>query len=205
MHAAPLDAMAYNGMQINGSMEVCEEFGSWGGVNFPNATKYIVDGWKAGSQGVQVVTGQQTGNAPPGFNTALQIYVNGTPNAAPADSDYCFIGHRAEGHRVARLGWGTANAQPVTIGFWSMWRIRNRMSRQLFEQVIQTGANPSILSLGAKRPRTWESPYPPRSPIPGDTTGTWEKTNLEGLVLQFAVMAGNATCAAAGAWYAACG
>jgi len=47
IYAAPLDAMAYNGMQINGSMDVSQELGagnltSVAGVTF---SKYILDGW----------------------------------------------------------------------------------------------------------------------------------------------------------------
>jgi hypothetical protein len=36
-----------------------------------------------------------------------------------AAGDFCLLGHPIEGWRIARLGWGTAGAQPLTIAFWS--------------------------------------------------------------------------------------
>jgi len=43
VYAAPFDAMAYSGMQINGSMEVSQEFGTSGN---PNVGGFALDGWR---------------------------------------------------------------------------------------------------------------------------------------------------------------
>ena len=56
--AAPLDALAYSGMQINGSMEVSQENGQ-SLVTVTNATKYICDGWLTGANAPVVLSCQQ--------------------------------------------------------------------------------------------------------------------------------------------------
>src|SRR4029079_18721192 len=47
LYAAPFDALAYNGMQINGGMDVSQELGLASFVLATGFTKYVVDGWQA--------------------------------------------------------------------------------------------------------------------------------------------------------------
>jgi len=194
--AAPFDALAYNGMQVNGSMEVSQENGTTGVGGIVNNTKYITDGWAIQSIGVGSVTGAAiTAAPPPGGTTSLQLFVN-TANGSPASGDLLRIIHRIEGYRVSRLGWGGSNPQPMTIGFWVWTTVAGAYSGA----VINAAGNRSYAFLfTVSAASTWQ--YITQT-IPGDTTGVWQQSNLTGLELSITLMAGTTYKTTAGAWAA---
>ena len=83
----------------------------------------IMDGWRALNNtalGTLSIGSYQTATAIfPGFAYLLQGTTGGTPLASPAAGDAVFYYQPIEGTRVMRLAWGTANAQPITLAFWS--------------------------------------------------------------------------------------
>jgi len=189
--AAPIDALAYNGMQVNGSMEISQENGSTG-ITVSNTTKYIVDGWLVSSLGVQVVTGVQVAG---GYSKALQVWV-GTVNSVPAAGDAVYISTRIEGYRVARLQWGTAGASPITIAFW-VYAARAGAYSGAVANAAFNRSYPFPFTVNA--PHTWE--YKTVS-IPGDTTGTWAKDDTSGMSVIFTMMAGSTYLGTAYTWTA---
>jgi hypothetical protein len=197
--AAPLDALAYSGMQINGSMEVSQEFGSSGPSGIINTTKYIVDGWFLFTSGAQVLGGTQ--NVPvvaglPGFGAALQAVVQ-TANAAPAAGDFCCFFQRIEAYRVLRLAWGTASAQPLSIGFWVYANRPGTYSGSVSNNAA-TRSYPFVFTVNVGS--TWE--YKTVT-IPGDTTGTWSvSNNTFGMQFIITMMTGVAHQGVAGTWNA---
>jgi hypothetical protein len=193
--AAPFDALAYNGMQVNGSMEVSQENGG-NNIAVAATTKYIVDGWKVSSVGAGAVYGLQNPSVfPPGYTKSLQIGVT-TANAAPAAGDYCDFMHLIEGYRVARLGFGTANAQSISFGFW----IYTNRAGNYSGAVLNGASNRSyVFSFTVNAVATWE--YKTIT-VPGDTAGTWAKDNTSGLNLVISMMAGTTYQTTAGVWTA---
>ena len=197
IYAAPFDALAYNGMQLNGAMEVSQESGT-ASQSGTNIAKYVVDGWQLLSFGSQAVLGLQiaTQYTPYGCGNAIQVYAS-TFNTSPGASDYCAYLQSIEGYRVSRLRWGTPNAQPITLGFFVQSTITG-----LFSGVVGNGASPFRsypFSYSISATNTWE--YKTIT-IPGDVTGTWAKTNTVGMTLHFTAMAGSGVVAPAGAWTA---
>ncbi len=182
IYAAPFDALAYNGMQINGSMNVSQENGA-NGISVANAAKNIIDGWVLQSGGPQVVVGQQIPGGPAGFSNILQAY-NTTINAAPTGTDHCFFYTPIEGYRVARLGWGAANASPITIAFWVFSTKIGTFSGVVRNSAANRGY---VFTYTINAAGTWEYKV---ITIPGDTTGTWEKTNLKGMIVGLALLSG---------------
>jgi hypothetical protein len=193
VYAAPFDALAYNGMQINGSMEVSQEKGSALVGGLTNTAAYVVDGWFAQTIGVQVITGNQETAVPSGYANAFQMYVQ-VANTSPAAGDFCIFHQNIEGYRVVRLGFGTANAQPITIAFWVRANRPGPYSGSLFNRLADRCC-PFAFTINASN--TWE--YKTVT-VPGDTTGTWDKGNTNGLGLAFTMMAGSNMTAAAGVW-----
>ena len=176
-YAAPLDALAYSGMQINGSMEVNQK-----GVPATVTNSYCCDGWKlhfVGIPGSQAV--HDTLVPMPGI--AGSIYVGGVKSSLAAGDRLCFA-QRIEGYRTARLGWGTANAQPITISFWSQHTltgvysiaIRNSVTNRSYVTTYTQNASSALEYKTVT--------------MPGDTTGTWLTTNGVGIDLTFALAAG---------------
>jgi len=191
------DAMAYSGMQINGSMEVSQELGSTGS-GVINAAKYIVDGWVVNSVGGQTLSaiGATTGPVA-GFAKMLQITVP-VANAAPAAGHYANIIHHVEGYRVSRLAWGTANAVPITLGFWVLAVRTGTYSGSVSNAA---GNRSYVFTFTVNVSNSFE--YKTIT-IPGDsnTAATWLKDNGVGLNLYFAMMTGTTYQTTAGTWTA---
>jgi hypothetical protein len=122
--AAPMDALAYSGMQINGSCDVSQEFGFNGNgvLVTQSVNRYVCDGWigvNSCATGVAQFTVSAMGSTPNMGNhiNTLQMWPT-TVQATMGASDHVRFNNIIEGYRFSRVGWGTSNAVPVTIGFW---------------------------------------------------------------------------------------
>lgn len=193
VYAAPFDALAYSGMQINGSMEVSQE--APGTVT--TSGKYVCDGWALGFSGLTGgFASQDTAGAIPGFPGRIYLSVNlAKPSLAAGDN--LFLYHRIEGYRTSRLGWGTASAQPITIGFWSAHSLVGTYSvavrNSAFNRSYVATYTQNVASAAEYKTIT----------IPGDTTGTWLLTNGVGIEIIFTAASGTtSTAPAANTWAA---
>ena len=154
----------------------------WGVNQFANASKFSVQ-QNAGS-----VT------PPAGFTnylgvTSLSAYSIGV-------GDIYALFQRIEGFNVADLGWGTANAQTVTLSFW----VRSSLTGTFggaFQNEAGDRAYPFTYTISAAN--TWEKET---ITVAGDTTGTWLKTNGSGLQITFGLGVGSNRSATAGSWQA---
>jgi hypothetical protein len=177
IYAAPFDALAYNGMQVNGSMEVSQEIGGAGRTT----TGYIADGWGvsfslalngrlfAGAQAAPIASGIS--------NNLVLAVVTGTPTLAA--NDYAQLYQNIEGYRIERLAWGTSNAVPITVCFWSAHKrvgtyssAGDRSYAATYTQVISGLPEYKIVT------------------IPGCQTGIWLATNGMGLSISFTAASG---------------
>jgi hypothetical protein len=190
--AAPFDALAYSGMQINGSMEVVQEKGY--GVGTTTNGGFICDGWRLGKDGTSVVSALiGAGAITPGIPYQLAISV-GTAVASLAANDLVGIFQVIEGFRVSRLAWGTANAQPITIGFWTAHRRTG-----LYTGVVRNGTNRSY-GFTYTHNVADTSQYNTVT-VPGDTSGTWAIDNTSGIQVAFSMASGTTyTAPAANVW-----
>jgi hypothetical protein len=181
--AAPFDALAYNGLQINGAMEVCQVTG---GVSADFG--YACDGWRLAKNGTMAVLaygGSQQGSfTSQGFPYLLGVDVN---TAAPslAAGDYVCMVQPVEGYRTARLLWGTSNAQPITISFWTAHHRTGLYSVALYNAAgvrgYVTTYTQNVADAAEYKTVT----------IPGDTAGTWNFDNTVGINIVFVVACGS--------------
>lgn len=192
IYAAPFDAMAYSGMQVNGSMDVSQDHGT-----AAVASGYIVDGWAMSRVGSMVVAcAQGASTSPPGIYNQIYQTVS-TAQTSLGASDASSFYQPIEGFRVMRLAWGTAYAQPITIGFWTAHH--------------RTGTY-SVAVRNKAQDRTCIAQYTQNAPdifeyktvtIPGDTGGVWATDNTVGIYLVFCIAAGSSrTTATIGSWVA---
>jgi len=188
IYAAPLDALNYNGMQINGSCEVSQELGATG-TTVANA--YICDGWLQTRSGTMAIGGNIfAGTTFSPVNTLLYVQVN-TAQASLGATDYAVVRHRIEGYRISRLGWGTANAQPLSIGFWS-----GHHRTGIYSVVIRNGAGDRCYAVSYNQLAADVMQYNTFT-IPGCTDGTWPTTNGLAMEIAFALGVGATYTAAA--------
>jgi hypothetical protein len=154
----------------------------WGVYQFSSASKFSVQ------QDAGAVT------PPTGFTdylgvTSLSAY-------SVAVGDIYGIYQRIEGFNVADLGWGTSNAQTVTLSFW----VRSSLTGTFggaFQNDAGDRAYPFTYTISSAN--TWEQKT---ITVAGDTTGTWLKTNGDGLQITFGLGVGSNRSATAGSWQA---
>jgi len=179
VYAAPLDALAYNGMQINGSMEVDQVnagaqvgFAAGGAVGW-----YLTDGWRSDKGGANGYIAQQVASVFPGYAKELKLTIT-APQAAMG-TDTIDISQKIEGFRSSRAGWGTVAAQPITIGFWVKSSVAGAFPIYIVGGGPSQTANVTIAA--ANVPQWITTTYP------AVTTGTWDMGNGAGLNLVFRI------------------
>jgi hypothetical protein len=182
IYAAPFDALAYNGMQINGSMEVSQEVGE---VGVTTNGAFACDGWRAYKDGTMNFQSATSLTIPIVLGIGGSLYMSVTTAQPTLTSGNNLIIQQAiEGWRIARLAWGTVAAQPVTIGFWS--------------QHHRTGVY-SVAVFNFDGSRSYCTTYTQNASdvsqyntvtIPGCADGTWKKDNNAGLFVCFTFACG---------------
>jgi hypothetical protein len=200
IYAAPFDALAYSGMQVNGSFEVSQEFGSVGAnLTTSGSTFRLCDGWMvivvqaSGAFNFQASRTSNSGNQPGYENSAVIILTSGS-FAAATSGDRLSLRQTIEGYRVSRLGWGYSNASPISYGF----RFYSSVPGTIFVRVSNSASDRSyyqeqVVVAGWQ----WLS-----GTIPGDTTGTWLKDNSVGMQFEIYLGGKDTAPAVAGSWLA---
>jgi hypothetical protein len=195
VYAAPLDALAYSGMQVNGSFEVNQQAGHL--VNTTTSGSYICDGFVVYKNGTMNFAAGTTITTPITTGIPGGLYaVTTTAQTTIGGGDYLVINHAIEGVRASRLAWGGTDAQSVTIAFWS--------------QHFRTGLYTVGVSNAAGN-RTYCATYTHNNSgvaqynvitVPGCVDGAWNKDTAIGIGLQF-VIASGITAPSANTWLSA--
>ena len=180
IYAAPFDAMAYSGMQINGSMEVSQE----NGTTARTTQGYACDGWVSTYAGSMALSfGRSSGVNVAGINGHVFMTVT-TAQTTMGASDYVIMSQNMEGTRISRLAWGYSSAQPLTIGFWTGHH--------------RTGTY-TLTIRNAGGTRSYAAAYTQNAAdvmqynvitIPGCTDGIWPTDNTASLLMHFGIACG---------------
>jgi hypothetical protein len=170
---APASSVMKNRI-INGAM-VIDQRNAGTSVNVTTSNIFGVDRWKFDNISSCTYTTQQSSTAPAGFSYSSVVTV-GT-GAASGAADYNRIIQAIEGFNTADLGWGTANAQTVTVSFW----VRASITGTYCLALQNATANYSYpVNYTINSTNTWEHKT---VTIPGPTSGTWVgATNGIGIV-----------------------
>jgi len=176
---------------INGAMVVDQRVS--GTVTLDTNTRFIVDRFFAEDDSTATVTGVQSTTAPAGFINSILFTVT-TADSSIAASENCQLRHWIEGLNVADLGWGTANAQTVTLSFW----VRSSVTGTHSGALLNSAANRNyVFSYTISVANTFE--YKTIT-IAGDTSGTWLTTNGRGIGLFWNLGSGSTFLGTAGVW-----
>ena len=192
VYAAPFDAFGALGLQINGSMDVSQENVTNTQTMSSGNTIRSVDlfsGIYIHGANTAVFTSQQV--APPGspsfgacFPNCIQLKST-TALSSPAAGDLAFAYTAIEGYRASRVGFGNANAQSVTIGFWVYATIAGTGTLSLRNSAQNRSY---VANFTVSNATMWQ--YITVT-IPGDTSGTWLMTTGAGIIATFAFAAGS--------------
>ena len=147
---------------------------------------YIVDRFVFQNNGTLTGTGAQDSLVPDIANASyfaksIKVTSTGT-TAASSAGDYAAIGTRLERNDVQNLGWGTSNAQPVTLSFY----VRSSKTGIFSAYLIGgDGYNRTfVFEYTIASANTWQKV---EKTISGDTGGTWtySSANTIGLGVVF--------------------
>jgi hypothetical protein len=181
---------------INGAM-VIDQRNAGASVTPTTSPTYTLDRWAAAFSVTSKFSVQQNAGSvtpPAGFTNYLGVTSLSAYTVGAAEN--FLIQQRIEGFNVADLGWGTANAQTVTLSFYVRSSLTGTFGGSL-RNIDNTRTYPFSYTISAAN--TWE--YKTVT-IAGDTTGTWAKNNTLGINLTFSLGSGSTFSGTAGAWVA---
>jgi hypothetical protein len=191
---APISSVFRNRI-INGAMVIDQR--NAGASVTPVLGTFIVDRWAYLATQTSKATAQQNAGSvtpPTGFTNYLGITSSSAYSVLTGDTFGVY--HRIEGFNASDLGWGTANAQAVTIGFW----VRSSLTGTFGGALVNSAENRSyIFSYTISSANTWEFKT---VTIAGDTTGTWLTNNGIGITVRFGLGSGSTYTGTAGSWSA---
>lgn len=192
IYAAPFDALAYNGMQINGSMEVSQQNGT-SNVTVTGTGKYIIDGFALYVAGVGIGSANQSAiGSLPSFGNCLTVTCTGA-NPLSGASDCQYVYQPIEGYRWSRLAWGTTSAQPVTVSFW----IYPQSAGTIAVAIRNGGTNRTYIVDMPLLANQWQFKT---VTFPGCLDGTWSNDNTTAAMLSFCYGAGSGLRGTANSW-----
>jgi hypothetical protein len=175
---------------INGDMRIDQRNA---GAAVANANNYIMDRWAFLNGTDAVFSGQQVTDAPAGFINSALLTVT-TADTSVTTTQNAVITQSVEGLNCSDLGWGSANAQTVTLSFWVKSSLTGTFGGSLRNSAFNR-SYPFTYAISAAN--TWEQKF---VTIVGDTGGTWLTTNGVGIRVSFSMGAGPDRSGTAGAW-----
>jgi len=179
---------------INGDMRI-DQRNNGASVAITTSDNYTLDRWQGTASANSRYTIQQNAASvtpPAGFTNYLGA--TSVSSGTPGSTDAYLISQFVEGLNVADLGWGTANAQTVTLSFWVRSSLTGAFGGTVTNSA-QTRAYPFSYTISAAN--TWEQKT---ITIAGDTSGTWLTTNGIGLRLRFSMGMGSSYLGTANTW-----
>ena len=177
---------------INGDMRIDQRNAGASVTPANGATTYVVDRFKFFVNQASKLTAQQSTTAPAGFTNSLLI--TSSSAYSPSGTDIFNFEQTIEGYNVADLGWGTANAQPITISFW----VRSSVTGTFGGALLNSAQNRSYpFTFTINSANTFEQKS---ITVAGDTSGTWLTNNGAGLTICLSMGAGTTYRGTAGAW-----
>ncbi len=165
---------------INGAMQVAQRGTS------ATAAGYLLDRWKLEIANTDqfAFTMSQSPTAPSGFSSSLKIDTTTAETALDTD-EYIRLLHRIEAQDLQQLGYGTADAQSVTLSFWARSNLTTAFAVALYAEdngrIIGSTFTPSAAD-------TWEQFS---ITFAGDTSGTINNDTGSGLSLEIYLAAGS--------------
>ena len=181
---------------INSDMRIDQRNAGASVTTASGSFAYTLDRFRIDYTQTSKYTVQQNAGAvtPP---TGFANYFGATSTSAYSvtSTDQFSITQFIEGYNVADLGWGTADAKTVTLSFW----VRSSLTGTFGGAITNISVRSYPFTYSIPVADTWTQIS---VTIPGDTSGTWVKTNARALAVYFSLGAGSSVSGTAGAWNA---
>jgi len=168
---------------INGNFSQWQRGTTFTGVATSNT--YLADRWSYSEGTVSPVftVTQEQGPIDKGFANAIKFNVTTADNSLSANA-YAQLVQKIEGYNLQSLAKGTDHAKPITVSFYVKSNKPGRYGLTLWDG---QSSRQNSGSYEIQTPDTWE--YKTVT-FTGDTTGTIDNDNTEGLQLSFTLAMG---------------
>jgi hypothetical protein len=181
---------------INGAMVIDQR--NAGAAITPTASTYTLDRWSVIlTQASKFSIQQNAGSVTPPIGFSNYLGITSSSAYSVLTNDTFLLAQNIEGFNTADLGFGTANAQTVTLSF----RVRSSLTGTFGGALTNSAGTRSYpFSYTVSSANTWTTVS---ITIAGDTTGTWiGATNGVGLIVRFGLGSGATFSGTSGAWAA---
>ena len=190
-----LSLQGFRNRIINGDMRIDQRNAGVSVTPAASVVTYITDRWNIfPTQPSRLTTQQNQGSVTPPTGFTNYLGVTSSSAYSVVAGDIFVLNQPIEGFNVADLGWGTANAQSVTLSFWVRSSLTGQFSGS-FMNSAQNRSYPFVFTINAAN--TWEQKT---ITVAGDTTGTWLTNNGVGLYVYFSLGVGSSFTATANTW-----
>jgi hypothetical protein len=177
---------------INGGM-VIDQRNAGASVTPTADITYTLDRWKIRNNGgagrFSVI---QSSTSASNFPTSVLLTV--TTTSAPSGVEFYGLEQDVEGYNMADFGWGTANAQSVTVSF----QVRSSLTGTYCVSLRNSAADRSyVAEFTINSANTFETKT---ITIPAITTGTWLSTSGQGILFIVCLGSGSTREGTASSW-----
>jgi hypothetical protein len=164
--------MGFKNRIINGDMRIDQRNAgasvTLGAVN----PQYTLDRWCfQTSQASKLSTQQNAGSIIPPEGFVNYLGITSLSSYSLISTDYFNVTQRIEGFNTSDLGWGTANAQTVTLSFWVYTSVSGTWSAALNNN--QSSGQNYAFTYSVPTANTWTKI---NVTIPGSTSGSWSNS-----------------------------
>jgi hypothetical protein len=180
---------------INGAMVIDQRNAGASVTPTTSAFGFPVDRMRIQITQNSKLTAQQNAGSitpPAGFKNYLGITSSSAYSVLAGD--YFNVGQNIEGYNIADLGWGTANAQTVTLSFKVYSSLTGTFGGAVYNDA---GSRSYPFTYSIPVANTWTTIS---ITIAGDTSGTWQTTTATGITVNFSMGTGTTYSGTAGAW-----
>ena len=178
---------------INGAMVIDQR--NAGASVTPTNAQYLVDRFSALlTQASKFTVQQNAGSVTPPTGFTNYLGVTSSSSYSVTSSDAFGVLQKIEGYNVSDFGWGAAGASSATLSFWVRSSLTGTFGGSLLNSDV-TRSYPFSYTISSANTWTYVT-----ITIPGDTTGTWLKTNGLGIQVHFGLGVGATYSGTAGAW-----
>jgi hypothetical protein len=190
--ANPYNFSGLGGLQVNGSMDIAQMYGTTAVPMSGTATTIApVDAWRswltlsAAAGTVQQIQNDLT-TRPFGFMQSLQMKMTTPVAATPPATDYVTLTQSIEGYRWNQTRWGYSSGQPITISFLVMASKPGTYSLSLWNTYASNNTSYTT-TYTINNAGTWEYK---QIVIPPETTKNWYPWQYEGVRIHWTFAAG---------------
>ena len=177
---------------INGAMTISQRNGTTA-TSVSGNDIYTIDRYKGWANGGGVFSVTQSTTAPTGFANSALITVT-TADASIAAGDNYRFAQVIEGYNIADFGFGASGASTVTLSFWVRSSVTGTFGGSFYSS---PATRAYVFNYTISSANTWTYIT---TTATGDTSGSWNNTNGQGLTIYFDMGSGSNYENATGSW-----